>query len=172
MSDAQKPHIPGLGLRSTKTAVSATLCAAIYSLWDRNPTFACIGCVFGMGTDLEDSWQNGGNRLIGTVLGGFLGMGLFKLHLLLGRGGSIYPLLFAGVLLLAVLSVSFRWPKAIQPGGVVLCIILFNTTEDAYVQYALARMLDTAFGVILSMCINLLLPRERLDKWLGKLKRT
>ncbi|NCB63939.1 MAG: FUSC family protein [Clostridia bacterium] len=171
MNEARTPRIPGLGLRSIKTAVSATLCAALYSLWDRNPTFACIGCVFGMGTDLEDSWQNGGNRLIGTVLGGFLGMGLFRLHLLLGRGGSIYPLLFAGVLLLAVLSVHFRWPRAIQPGGVVLCIILFNTPEDAYVSYALNRMLDTGLGVILSMCINLLLPRERLDRWLEKLTR-
>lgn len=173
MSESKPPRVPGLGLRSIKTALSVTLCAMLYALFDRNPTFACIGCVFGMGTDLEDSWQSGGNRLIGTIIGGFLGMGLFKVYLLLGaeEGIGIYPLLFVGFLLLAVLSLFFHWPKAVQPGSVVLCIILFNTTADAYVPYALNRILDTGFGVLLSMCINLLLPRAHLEAFLARGKK-
>ena len=53
---------------------------------------------------------------------------------------------------------------------VVLCIILFNTPTDTYVSYALNRMVDTGVGVIFSMLINYLLPRERLEPWLEKLR--
>lgn len=160
---------PGLGLRSIKTALAATLTAFLYLfLPGRNPTFACIGAVFGLGSDMEDSWRNGGNRLIGTIIGGFLGLGLFELEHRVAPEGNYYfrlPLLFLGVIVLVTLSVFFRWPGAVQPGGVVLCIILFNTPAN-HIDYALARMLDTGVGVLISLLINLLLPRRRLEKWL------
>lgn len=42
--------IPGLGQRSIKTAIVATLIVLIYAVIpDHNPTFACIGAIFGMG---------------------------------------------------------------------------------------------------------------------------
>lgn len=169
METQAKPRLPHVGLRNVKSALSAALCALIYFFIDRNPTFACIGAVYGMGNDLEHSWQQGGNRLIGTVIGGFLGMGLFWLYLVIDPPGEkrilLVPLTFVGVVILICLAQMFRWPTAVQPGSVVLCIILFNTPIDTYVSYALNRMVDTGFGVLLSMGINLLLPRERLERW-------
>ncbi len=161
------PHFPGIGLRNLKSAFSAALCAAIYYLIDRNPTFACIGAVYGMGNDMGHSWQQGGNRLIGTVIGGFLG--IFWFYLLLDPPGDqrvlLIPLIFVGVVILICLAQMFHWPTAVQPGSVVLCIILFNTPVETYVSYALNRMVDTGVGVVVSMVINYLLPRERLERW-------
>lgn len=74
------------------------------------------------------------------------------------------------MVVLIVLAQIFQWPTAVQPGSVVLCIILFNTPVDTYVSYALNRMVDTGVGVIFSMLINYLLPRERLEPWLEKLR--
>jgi uncharacterized membrane protein YgaE (UPF0421/DUF939 family) len=152
-----------------KTALAATLCALLYAfLPGRNPTFACIGAIFGLGSDMGDSWRNGGNRLIGTVIGGFLGMALYWIEHLIVPDGNYYlrlPLLFVGVLILVCLSVLFHWPGAVQPGGVVLCIILFNTPAN-HIDYALNRMLDTAIGVIIALLVNLLLPRQRVLRWL------
>lgn len=161
---------PKVGLRNVKTALSASLCATVYALIERNPTFACIGAIFGMGTDMNDSWKNGGNRLIGTVIGGFLGMGLFWAYLHLPVHGQqarpfLLSFLFLGVIALILCAQIFRWPGAIQPGGVVLCIILFNTPEYTYISYALHRMVDTGFGVLLSLGVNQFLSRERLSHW-------
>ena len=157
-----------IGMRNLKTAFAATLCALLYFPFDRNPTFACIGTIFGMGSDMSNSWLSGGNRLFGTIIGGFLGMALFPLYLLVCPEGGMQPMLlpfvFVGVVLLILLSQLFQWPGAIQPGGVVLCIILFNTPVDTYISYSLNRMFDTGVGVILSLLINLLLPRERVLK--------
>lgn len=166
-------RLPGIGMRNIKTALAATLCALLYLFIDRNPTFACIGAIFGLGNGLEDSWRNGGNRLFGTIIGGFLGMGLFWLYLKACPQADnkilLLPLLFVGVVLLIICSQFFRWPGAVQPGGVVLCIILYNTHPTAYIPYSLNRMLDTGIGVVVALCINLLLPRERLELWRTKL---
>lgn len=171
---ATRPHI---GLRNLKTALSATLCSVLYLLIDRNPTFACIGAVFGMDNSVESSWRTGGNRLAGTVIGGFLGMGFFYLQLCLG--GLLSPtihkvsrilLLFGGIVLLIYLSQLLRFPGAIQAGAVVFYIVMLNTPAQQYVSYALNRMVDTGFGVLMSICFNMLLPRERLERWFPRLQ--
>lgn len=157
-----------IGMRNLKTAFAATLCALLYFPFGRNPTFACIGAIFGMGSDMGNSWLSGGNRLFGTIIGGFLGMALFPIYLIFcpegGMQPMLFPILFVGVVLLILLSQLFQWPGAIQPGGVVLCIILFNTPVDTYISYSLNRMFDTGVGVILALLINLILPRERVLK--------
>jgi len=163
-----------IGARSIKSAAAATLCATLYFLFDQNPTFACIGAIFGIGRDMQNSWLNGGNRLIGTVIGGILGMGLFKIYLLIYPKGDYHlillPLLFVGVVLLILSGQILKWPGAIQPGAVVLCIILFNTPPDSYVAYSLHRMLDTGIGVAVALIVNLILPREPLQNLISKLK--
>ena len=52
--------------------------------------------------------------------------------------------------------------------GVVL--LLFSIGPDDYISYSLNRMLDTGVGVAMSLLINGLLPRERLEPWLEKLR--
>jgi uncharacterized membrane protein YgaE (UPF0421/DUF939 family) len=173
MQNSQDKFRLHIGMRNVKTAISATLCALIYFLIDRNPTFACIGAIFGMGSDVNNSKLHGGNRLFGTIFGGVIGMLLFRIYIIFyPDGGTHYAMLiflFIGTLLLVLMSLFFRWPGAIQPGGVILCIILFNTPVATYVSYSLNRIFDTAFGVILSIVINHLFPRERVVRFLNKL---
>ena len=163
-----------IGMRNLKTAFAATLCALLYFPFGRNPTFACIGAIFGMGKDMGNSWLNGGNRLFGTILGGVLGMMLFGTYIKFQPEGGMHPLLllflFIGVVLLVVAAQFFEWPGAIQPGGVVLCIILFNTPVETYIEYSFNRMLDTGIGVLVALAVNLLFPRERVLRWMRALK--
>ena len=164
-----------IGMRNLKTAIAATLCAMIYYPFKRSPAFACIGAIFGLGGDVETSWHGGGgNRLMGTVIGGFLGMGLFRLYICFYPDGSphglMFPFVFVGVVLLILISQSFGWPDAVQPGGVVLCIVLFNTPVDTYISYSLNRMFNTAVGVIVALAVNYFFPREKVVKWLEALR--
>lgn len=164
-----------VGMRNLKTALSATICALLYFFVDRNPTFACIGAVFGMGSDMHTSKQSGGNRLFGTIIGGILGMCLFSIYIQFYPDGDKKPLilllLFIGVIILIVVSQLIHWPGAIQPGSVMLCIVLFNTPVDTYISYSFNRILDTAIGVIISLIINYLMPRERVLKWMSYFRK-
>jgi len=159
-----------IGQRNVKTAVAATLCAVLYFLIDRNPTFACIGAIFGLGSDMENSRLNGGNRFFGTLIGGVLGMLLFRIYIVFYPEGGyhflILPLLFVGVVALIVACQLFRWAGGVQPGGVILSILLFNTPVDTYVSYSVNRIVDTGVGVLIALLINKLLPRERVERWL------
>ena len=98
MSKTERPprHYPKIGMRNIKTATAAALCALVYYFLDRSPAFACIGAIFGMGSDLEQSKLHGGNRLFGTVIGGLLGIALFRVHLIFypegGRTLLLVPL--------------------------------------------------------------------------------
>lgn len=171
--DSHKPvhaMLPGLGQRSIKTALAAALLALLYLPLGRNPTFACIGVIFGMGNGMEDSKKSGGNRLIGTVIGGLLGIGILGVENRIFPSGNDYfkiALIFCGIIFLVWISVTFKWPGAVQPGGVVLCIILFDTPTH-HIAYALSRIFDTAVGVIFAIIINQVFTRSRIDKWLKR----
>lgn len=170
----EAPRRLHIGMRNIKTAIAATLCALIYLFVDRNPTFACIGAIFGIGSDMGNSWLNGGNRLFGTIIGGVMGMAMFRLYIIFEPDGKFHPLLLLflaiGIIIMILISQLLRWPGAIQPGGVVLCIILFNTPVDTYISYSVNRMIDTAVGVLIALLVNFLIPRELTDKIEKKLK--
>ena len=159
-------------MRNIKTAIAAALCALVYYFFDRSPAFACIGAIFGMGSDLSNSKLHGGNRLFGTVIGGFLGMALFRFYLIFypegGRSLLLVALVFVGTVLLIWLCQSF-WVGGVQPGGVVLCIILFNTPVDTYVSYALNRIVDTGIGVLAALAVNSIFPGGFTFLWMERL---
>ena len=176
-STQPKHHLPTIGMRNIKTALAATLCALVYFFLDRSPAFACIGAIFGMGSDYEMSKLHGGNRFFGTLVGGFIGMGLFAIYATLFPDGSnrwfLIPLTFIGVVLL-ILACQWIWVGGIQPGGVVLCIILFSAPVETYISYALNRILDTGIGVLAALFVNAMLPggftfrfMRRFYVWLG-----
>ncbi|MBQ8518220.1 MAG: FUSC family protein [Agathobacter sp.] len=159
-----------VGLRNVKTAIAATLCALLYAFFERNPTFACIGAIFGMGSDFKDSKRSGGNRLFGTIIGGLIGMGLFYIYIQYYPEPTsnfrfmLFELLFVGIILLVLVCQLLVIPGAIQPAGVVLCIIMFNTPVDQFITYPLNRIFDTAIGVIIGIAVNMLISRERVAK--------
>ena len=124
-----------VGQRNVKTALSASLCALIYYFLGRNPAFACIGAIFGMGADMEHSRLHGGNRLFGTVIGGFLGILVYRiyLHLLPRTAGTTccsVPLLFGGIVVLIILA-QFFWGGAVaaRRGGAVSAAVLHRAGQ-------------------------------------------
>ena len=69
----------------------------------------------------------------------------------------LVPLVFVGTVALILLCQIF-WVGGVQPGGVVLCIILFSTPVESYVTYALNRIFDTGIGVIMALVVNSVFP--------------
>lgn len=172
MTYSMKPvHV---GMRTFKTALATAFCAMMYYFIGRSPAFACIGVIFGMGMNLEDARKNGGNRLFGTMIGGVVGMILFRMYLLFVPDGHhtllLVPLVFIGTVLLVLLCQQF-WVGGVQPGGVVLCILLFNTPVATYVNYAMNRIFDTAVGVVIALIVSYAFPRGWMQLWPERLSR-
>lgn len=146
--------LPAVGMRMIKTLISVTLVLLAYGLADRNPCFACIGAVYGMGSEFAEGRRNGGNRLIGTMLGGAVAIPFYYLYhnAPLGIPGVVYAT--AGLFLILYISTLFGAGGSIQPGTVVFYVVIFTVAESHYLSYTVARVIDTGLGVALSLLIS------------------
>ena len=155
-------RIPGVGMRTVKTALAVALCTLVYCFVGRSPAFACIGVIFGMGYNLEDARKNGGNRLFGTIIGGVVGILFFRLYLVGHLTLLMVPFVFVGTIIL-IMACQMFWVGGVQPGGVVLCILLFNTPAATYIDYAMNRIFDTAVGVLIALFVSYVFPRGWME---------
>lgn len=168
MQTSHALHLPHVGLRIVKTLVSCLAVALVYQylLGGRNPCFACIGAVYGMGNQFQEGFRNGFNRFVGTLLGGLMVIPFYWLYYYqpLGIPQSVY--LIVGLFCVIYINLVFGANNAIQPGTVVYFVVMFTQPTENYVSYTLARIIDTGVGVVFSLVISMLHPSE-LDKRLG-----
>ena len=161
MENGKKPsflHFQRVGGRTIKTIISATLIAIVYGLIDRNPCFACIGAVFGMGNVFAGGLQSGGNRFLGTLIGGLFAIPFYWLMYFSGFPIPQWVWYMIGLFFVLYFSQVFGASGAIQPGTVVFFVVLATVSTDRYISYTIARIIDTGIGVLLSLLINWIFP--------------
>lgn len=150
-------------MRIAKTVISATIIAILYSLIDRNPCFACIGAVYGLGNTFKGGRESGGNRFIGTLIGGLLSLPFYFLYHNQALHLPAWLYLSVGLFLVLYICKIFRVYGGIQPAAVVYFVVIYTVIQDRYITYVLARILDTGIGVVFSLFINRIFPSP-LDK--------
>ncbi|MFI3162807.1 MAG: aromatic acid exporter family protein [Bacillota bacterium] len=175
-----KKIFPKVGMRIYKTLASVLVIALVYEyLWGgRNPAFACIGAVFGMGSFYQEGIKQGGMRFVGTLLGGLVVIPFYYLYYATPFGIPSTVYLIVGLFFVIYINRMFGAHAAIQPGTVVYFVVMFTVTNERYLSYTIARVIDTGLGVLLSVAINLILPtpadkarREKAKKDKENLKR-
>lgn len=152
-----RPALPRVDRQMLRILFSVSVVLAVYSLWGRNPCFACIGAVFGMGSVLQGGLHAGGSRFIGTVLGGLLVLPFYWLYHLSPWPAPRFLYLLLGLFLILYVGAVFGAHSAIQPGTVVYFVVLFTVTPDRFVSYTTDRILDTGIGVLCSLALSALL---------------
>ena len=133
MQTSHSLHLPHVGLRIVKTLVSCLAVALVYQhlLGGRNPCFACIGAVYGMGNQFQEGFRNGFNRFVGTLLGGLMVIPFYWLYYYqpLGIPQSVY--LIVGLFCVIYINLVFGANNDIQPGTVLYILEMFtNNTEN------------------------------------------
>lgn len=154
----KKINLPPVGGRTIKTIVSATLVAIIYSFLDRSACFACIGAVFGMGNRFRGGLQNGGNRFIGTLIGGLVSLPFYLLYHEYSMFVPQWLYLSLGLLLLMYICQITHAYGGVQPGAVVFFVVIYTVADPAHFSYVFARILDTGIGVVVSCVISWFFP--------------
>ncbi|MBO4929163.1 MAG: FUSC family protein [Clostridia bacterium] len=155
---------PKVGMRTVKTVISATLVAIVYGLINDytslsvNPCFACIGAVFGMGNVWKGGLQSGGNRFIGTLIGGLVVIPVYWLTHLSGLPVPEWIWVALGLFLVLYAHQMFGANGAIQPGAVVFFVVMDTVIPERYISYTIARIIDTGIGVLVSLVINHIWP--------------
>ena len=152
--DLHKKH--GIGMRIIKTAISVHICLiTMYLLKGELSFYACMGAIISMQDTLENSKKHGFNRIIATFIGGAMSVPA----IFLTRNVSS-PYLFqicVTVAVIATLYISNKFNKkesAAVACFVLLSVIILNKGSAPY-AFAFRRFAETAYGVIVSIIINL-----------------
>lgn len=164
-----KLNLPLLGLRNIKTAISVTICIIIFNIINRdNASFACIAAVFCMQDTVSNSINMGKNRILGTFLGGLIGIFLIYLS-------SIFPFLYTinsimtgvGISLSIYILTILNEPESVAASCLVIIgiMISYDRQLNPY-SYAIDRTIDTALGILIAILVNKYIhpPKEKHTK--------
>lgn len=158
--------LPKIGLRNIKTGLAVTSCMIIFNLIGRdNPFFACIAAVFCMKDTVSSSIHMGKNRILGTMLGGIIGIILIFISEKFPVLYSISPIIAGiGICTSIYICTVFKIPEAVIVSCIVISGIMINyATQTNSYTYAVNRSIDTILGIIIAIIINKYItpPKEK-----------
>lgn len=159
----KKIDLPKIGLRNLKTALSVFLCIIIFKVFNNNfPFYACIASVICMKDTLNNSLTIGKDRLIGTFLGGLIGI-LF-VYLLSFFHNIEHPnaiVTSIGVIICIYISTLISKPGSVTISCIVFIGIMISYTGIESYYYAITRTFDTSIGVIIAILVNKYIPFKK-----------
>ena len=165
-----------IGMRVVKTAVAVMICLLIALLtggWD-SVSIAAVSAIVTIRTTSGETMHSGVFRLLGTVIGGVVGIltviiGLFLPYYSSGLFVIVIPLM---LLLDLYLCNVLKMLDSCTISCVVTILVATQINLDATVGgaliYTLFRLRDTLIGVIVATILNIA-PRYFMT-WLHKVK--
>lgn len=185
LKTALKPY--KIGMRSVKTAIAVFVCILLYAGLEwisfvtfevtnpifkallflahrKDPIYACIAAIIATQNTIENSWEKGKNRILGTFIGGIIGLVL--LYVDMGFYNWLFSMVMVpiGLLFLIWFCNIINKPSAVSFAAITFVIIMIEVERfdnPAYI-YALNRTIDTAIGVFISMVVNLSFGKPKL----------
>ena len=164
---------PRIRARMWRTALAVLITAVVYEylLSERNPCFALIGAVYAVGSQFEEGFHNGINRVIGTLVGGLLVIPFYELYTSQPFGIPDWIWIVSGLCLVIWCNFALGADSAIQPGSVIYFVVIYTVGTERVITYTIARILDTGCGVLITLLLYVLWP-SKYDREKGVSLRT
>lgn len=138
-----------VGLRNIKTAIAVFLCVIIsWALKFEYPFYVAIAAIISMQSSVVESFTVGRNRILGTIVGAFIGF----LCALLQPGNAF--LCAIGLIIVVYICDLFNWNKSVTIAGVVFMAIMLNLNGRSPVFYSINRIIDTLLGIVVAIFVN------------------
>lgn len=164
---------PRIRARMWRTALAVLITAVVYEylLSERNTCFALIGAVYAIGSQFEEGFHNGINRVIGTLVVGLLVIPFYELYTSQPFGIPDWIWIVSGLCLVIWCNFALGADSAIQPGSVIYFVVIYTVGTERVIPYTIARILDTGCGVLITLLLYVLWP-SKYDREKGVSLRT
>ena len=141
-----------VGMRTLKTGIAVTLCCILTGFMVDNMFYCATVCVVTMQDTIKTSFKMGSQRVLGTFIGGLVG-------LLLVLISPADPIL-CGIGIMIVIKCC----EVLKLSSLVVSSVTFFSLYLGYIQstpfvYSTQRVFDTAIGVIMGLIINYVMAR-------------
>lgn len=160
-----------IGMRTFKTALgifAALIVSDIFHL--QYPFFTAIAVIMVMQNTIDETYQMGINRILGTALGGLAG--ILYIQFLKLPNLFLDRVIIGGITILIIsILIRMKATKAISISLIVFLSICINDIKESAVFYALLRILDTIIGIVIAFFINIFVaPPDYGKKFFEELK--
>ena len=145
-----------IGMRNIKTTLSVFICLLLFEFINReNSIFACIAAVICMQNTVVDSMEKGIARVMGTIVGGFVGaVVLFIVNTFFNNDILIF-IIPLGIMVLIQVCVAINMKQSVVICCVVyLSIMITKNHDEGYLLYTINRVLDTSVGILIALLVN------------------
>lgn len=150
----EKPSLR-VGMRNVKTALAIFICLLLYQFIPGNASYAAIAALIAMQSTLDESWEQGRNRLLGTAIGGIFGAGFASLRIAENLPLLRIVLVSVGVTVLIFLCNLIGRRGAIVMGCVTYLVIVLAPADGNVWLYSFSRAFDNAVGILVALAVNL-----------------
>ncbi len=157
--------LPKIGMRNVKTALSVLICIILLRMLGRSfPFYACIASAICLQDTVKNSFKMGSQRMIGTIIGGVVGIALASLEEAF-KLAAFTPILTAiAIVLVIYICTVIKKPGSVSISCIVLLAIMTNLRDTTPILYGLNRMFDTAVGIVIAILVNkYVAPNEPVD---------
>lgn len=149
-----------IGMRNIKTAFSVFICVALSQVFNREYIFyAAVAAVIGMQSSVSDSFKAGKNRMLGTIVGAFIGL----ICALIRPGNAV--LCGIGIVIVIYICDLLDWKKSVPISCTVFLVIMLSLNGRPPVTYSINRTIDTVLGIAVAVLVNYFIsPPKYRDK--------
>lgn len=148
-------------MRTIKTGIAVFLAAfAGYIGIVQTPIYTVSVCIFSIKNTIKESIQYSKDRILGTLLGGFIGF-LFALF----SNGSII-LTSIGVIIIIYVCQLLKIADSSAIASVTFSAIVIGVGQNHPLIYSINRTMDTIIAILISLLVNFGISRRRYLKYL------
>lgn len=159
-----------IGMRNIKTALAVGICALTLLPFPQLQALpACFAAIICMQPSVQKSVEQGKSRIIGTLIGGAIGIFIVFLD---EQHHSILLLSFMimmGISLSIYICNLFNRTDSTTISCIVLVLTLLLWQNETRYVYILFRIGETIYGIIIAVLVNKYCPKLSLLR--GSLKR-
>ena len=148
-------------MRNIKTGIAVFLAAlAGYIGVVQTPIYTVSVCIFSIKNTIKESIQYSKDRILGTLLGGFIGY----LFALFSNGNIILSSI--GVVIVIYVCQLLKIADSSAIASVTFSAIVIGVGENHPLIYSITRTMDTIIGILISLFVNFGISRYRYLKYL------
>lgn len=149
-----------IGMRTIKTAIVVIISYFVSSLINDELSFALIyAAVICIETSVVSSFKIGYNRVLGTAVGGVIGLVMTYLPI---YGGIAMAL---GIIITIIFCNLLNIKKATGIAITLVIIIILGSADTTPAVYAMQRTLDTVIGIVIATIVNMLIyPPDQMKR--------
>lgn len=150
-----------IGMRIWKTVIAVAICAFTGYMLDMQPFYSIIAAILCMQSNTDESLQKGISRCIGTFIGG----GFACVILLFVDFTPLEPFSFIYYIIICLFVVPLIFTAVrinYESSAYITCVVFFSIVlshidDDNTYLFALKRVCETIFGIVVSLGINRLI---------------